>query len=279
MPVGHPEDYAPEELQYGVSEFARVFGREPATDMEMEYVSRIIAGADAEELAAQGDPNEEEVGNRYGPVGEVGQPDEDRLGRPLNGAGDPDIGRADQSYNHRSEQPGPRRGTPEYVQGKPKLRITGGEDDLPETDSFDYSGDIDAEPRMDQPMPGSPQMLMQEMMQGGPMPYQGEPDPSRMAGAAGGPGGVDQAQALMEEMMSQGPDYGQMQPAKNFDARMGPGSMQPGPGSNLGGDQIFDDVGMEMRSRMGGRDPRAATAGIPPETIQRLIQAIMGGGR
>lgn len=252
MPQGHPEDYAPEELQYGVSEFARVFGREPATDSEMDIVSQIIAGADAEELAAQGgDPSD--------PDSEYASSRNDRLGRPMDGEGDPDIGPADQS---RPPQ-------------KPKLRMTGAEDDYPETRSFDYSRDVDAEPRMDQAMPGSPQALIQQMQ------YQGEPDPARMGGPmpSGGPGGVNQAQALMEMMMSQEPDLTGIQPAANFDQRMGPGSMQPGPGSNLGSDQIFDDVGMEMRSRMGGRDPRAATGGIPPETIQRLIQAIMGGGR
>lgn len=55
-------DYKPEELQYGVSEFLKAFGYEPATDTDMMVVGEIIEGADANELAAQygGDPEEKQ---------------------------------------------------------------------------------------------------------------------------------------------------------------------------------------------------------------------------
>lgn len=253
MPQGHPEDYAPEELQYGVSEFARVFGREPATDSEMDMVSQIIAGADAEQLAAtEGDPSD---------------PDSEYANSRNKGiAGDPNIGRADQSYKHRAEGPnGPARGTRAYAEGKPKLRITGGEDDLPPTDSFDYSGDINAEPRMDQRMApmGSPQMLMQQMM-GRPqsimqpgvdlnqlqMPAQGG-----VQGGGGLPGPMD---ALVAQMMGTSGAGGNM----GGTVTAGPQVSEPQFGPPMPGGPP-----------MGGTPPGQEVA----NPIEQIIKMLMGG--
>lgn len=257
MPQGHPEDYAPEELQYGVSEFSRVFGREPATDSEMDLVSRIIAGEDAEQLAAdEGDPSDPD--SNYA------------MHRNANIAGDPDIGRADQTYKHRSEQEGPRRGTRAYADGKPKLRITGGEDDLPETDSFDYSGDINAEPRVDERRAsmGSPQMLMQEMM-GRPqsivqpgvdlnqmqMPAQGG-----VQGGGGLPGPMD---ALVAQMMGTSGAGGNM----GGTVTAGPQVSEPQFGPPMPGGPP-----------MGGTPP-GQDSGNPIEAIIQMLMQQPGGRR
>lgn len=143
----------------------------------------------------------------------------------------------------------------------PKKRIPPGmtEDSMPMTDQYDYVGGDYTGPVVDHTRDPTSMGFDQSIMQPGVDLNQIPMDGGLSGGGPQLPGTFDM---LVKQMMGPNAGGGQYGPLNGTVAAGAP----PPP---------FDETGMNNRSRMTGRDPRAG-GGMDPNMIQQLLQKVLG---